>query len=46
MVNIRGPIDSDSTNKFFQDIMKLDKENEINIFNNSISYFGLDLLGS
>lgn len=35
MVNIRGPIDSDSTNKFFQDIMKLDKEDEINIFINS-----------
>lgn len=35
MVSIRGPIDSDSTNKFFQDIMKLDKENEINIFINS-----------
>lgn len=35
MVNIRGPIDSDSTNKFFQDIMKLDKENELNIFINS-----------
>lgn len=35
MVNIRGPIDSDSTNKFFQDIMKLGKENEVNIFINS-----------
>ena len=35
MVSIRGPIDSDSTNKFFQDIMKLDKESEINIFINS-----------
>jgi len=35
LVNIRGPIDSDSTNKFFHDIMKLNKENEINIFINS-----------
>tara|TARA_B100001121_G_C18697031_1_gene625451 strand:- start:59 stop:850 length:792 start_codon:yes stop_codon:yes gene_type:complete len=35
LVNIRGPINSDSTNKFFQDIMKLDKEQEINIFINS-----------
>lgn len=35
LVSIRGPIDSDSTNKFFQDIMKLDKEDEINIFINS-----------
>ena len=35
LVSIRGPIDSDSTNKFFQDVMKLDKESEINIFINS-----------
>lgn len=35
MVSIRGPIDSDSTNKFFQDIMKINKEEEINIFINS-----------
>lgn len=35
LVTIRGPIDSDSTNKFFKDIMKLDKENQINIFINS-----------
>tara|TARA_A100001015_G_scaffold120828_1_gene133949 strand:- start:2541 stop:3353 length:813 start_codon:yes stop_codon:yes gene_type:complete len=35
LVSIRGPIDSDSTNKFFQDIMKLNKEPEINIFINS-----------
>ena len=35
LVSIRGPINSDSTNKFFQDVMKLDKESEINIFINS-----------
>lgn len=35
MVSIRGPIDSESTNKFFQDIMKIDKDEEVNIFINS-----------
>ena len=43
MVSIRGPINSDSTNKFFQDIMKLDKEQEIidsivNLKKNGITY--------
>lgn len=35
LVSIRGPIDSESTNKFFKDVMRLNKENEINIFINS-----------